>query len=172
MCQRLEITVGANVGAVTLRARADKACERHLGNCTVFLMLQKASMWSRQRLATCRGGLCGGLHSIDYRKPVNANVGARLAAREFRLRALVDRPAWRWWFDALKLIIDCVGCADERERFAALDQLEQIANTRSGLPDPCWIFNGAATNIAPVGGSWSRFRRHCSPNRPAPCIKV
>src|SRR6266700_2132452 len=47
-----------------------------------------------------------------------------------------------------------------------------IAITRSGLPEPLTILRGAATTIAPVGGSWSRFIRLVMPNLPAPCINV
>ena len=44
------------------------------------------------------------------------------------------------------------------------------ARTRSGLPEPCLIFSGAAMMTAPLGGSRSRLVRHCSPNRPLPCM--
>ncbi len=37
------------------------------------------------------------------------------------------------------------------------------AITRSGLPEPRSSLSGGQTMIVPVGGSWSRFVRHCSP---------
>jgi hypothetical protein len=37
---------------------------------------------------------------------------------------------------------------------------ETRAMTRSGLPEPFWIFSGEATMTAPVAGSWSRLQRH------------
>ena len=46
------------------------------------------------------------------------------------------------------------------------------ASTRSGLPVPPAIFNGAVIRIAPLGGSLSRFARLASPNLLAPCMKV
>src|SRR5262249_9956517 len=44
------------------------------------------------------------------------------------------------------------------------------ARTRRGLPLPSLIFSGGAMTTAPVGGSRSRLVRHCSPNRPLPCM--
>ena len=45
------------------------------------------------------------------------------------------------------------------------------ASTRNGLPVPPLILSGGAISMAPVGGSWSRLHRHCSPYLPAPCSR-
>ena len=54
------------------------------------------------------------------------------------------------------------GAADRVRVFRAGGS-SMSASTRSGLPDPCRILSGGQTITAPVGGSRSRFVRHCSP---------